>query len=113
MEFGAYVSNVEQGTVLCRVDKVEDRTKNGQWTEVTALTVSDDHLLWWTEHGGGKDEQWQFELHLCKGVARSCRQGRQGRGLDFHSDRFRHVPLGDGGDEVPKLLPMALKERGS
>ena len=32
MEFGAYVSNVKQGAVLCRVDKVEDRTKNGQWT---------------------------------------------------------------------------------
>ena len=48
--------------------------------------------------GGRKDEQWQFELHLCTGVARSCKQGRPGRGLDFHSDRFRHAPLGDLAD---------------
>ncbi|CAE7491514.1 nhaA, partial [Symbiodinium sp. KB8] len=99
IEFGAYdTSNVKQGTVLCRIDKLEDRTKSGQVSEVTVLAVSDDHLLWWMEHGGGKDEEWQCELHLCKGVARTCKQGRRGRGLDFHSDRFRHVPLGDLGD---------------
>ena len=55
IEFGAYDTlNVKQGTVLCRIDKLEDRTKNGQWTEVTVLAVSDDHLLWWMEYGGGK-----------------------------------------------------------
>ena len=42
LEFHAYdVSH----TVLGRVDKIEPRTSEGQWAEMTFLAVSDDHLL--------------------------------------------------------------------
>ena len=80
--------------MLGRLDKIERRTAKGQWAEMTFLSVSDDHLLWWLNSGPGKDANWEFEVHFCKSGERSCRQGRRGRNLDFHTDKFRNVPLG-------------------
>ncbi|CAE7350375.1 unnamed protein product [Symbiodinium microadriaticum] len=84
--------SIEVGTVLGRLDKIE--TAKGQWAEMTFLSVSDDHLLWWLNSGPGKDANWEFEVHFCKSGERSCRQGRRGRNLDFQTDKFRNVPLG-------------------
>ncbi|CAE7944910.1 unnamed protein product, partial [Symbiodinium necroappetens] len=95
LEFHAKdVSHTKQGTVLGRVDKIEPRTSEGQWAEMTFLAVSDDHLLWWLNSGSGKDENWEFEVHFCKSGERSCRKSRRSRALDFHTDKFRNVPLG-------------------
>ena len=84
LEFVTYDSGrVKQGTV---------------WMEITILAASDDHLSWWLSDGGGKDDHWQFELLLCKTTERSCKQSKRGRGMDFHTDRVRTVPMGDLAD---------------
>ena len=100
VEFVTYDSSrVKQGTVLARLDAISEKTSHGMWTEVTFLAVSDEHLSWWLTDGGGKDDHWQFELHFCKGSERSCRQSRRGRIHDFHTDKFRMVPIGDLSDK--------------
>ncbi|CAE7038055.1 unnamed protein product [Symbiodinium sp. CCMP2592] len=99
LEFVAYDSGLtKQGTVLARVDAVSERTGKGQWMEITILATSDDHLSWWLTDGGGKDDHWQFELHLCKTTERSCKQPKRGRGMDFHSDKVRTITIGDLAD---------------
>ena len=100
VEFVTYDSGrVKQGTVLARLDAISEKTSHGMWTEVTFLAVSDEHLSWWLTEGGGKDDHWQFELHFCKGSERSCKQTRRGRSHDFHTDKFRMVPIGDLSDK--------------
>ena len=85
--------------MLARLDAISEKTSHGMWTEVTFLAVSDEHPSWWLTDGGGKDDHWQFELHFCKGSERSCKQTRRGRSHDFHTDKFRMVPIGDLSDK--------------
>ncbi|CAE7731931.1 mmpL11, partial [Symbiodinium sp. CCMP2456] len=75
-------SNAKQGIALCRVDNLEEKSVQGQWCEVSLLAASDEHLLWWLDHGAGRDDNWQCQLHVCKG-----------------SDKFWHIPSGDLADK--------------
>ena len=96
VEFVPYDStHVKQGTVLARFDKVSRRVRTGQWTEVTFLAASDEHL----DSGAGKDDHRQFELHFCSGAQRQCRESKRGRARDFHTDKFRTVLLGELADK--------------
>ncbi|CAE6969390.1 unnamed protein product [Symbiodinium sp. CCMP2592] len=70
IEYCAYdTSHTRQGTVVARIDNVSG------------------------------DENWEYELHVCKAQARQCRQSKRGRGHDFHTDKYRVLTLGDLADE--------------
>ena len=95
VEFACYdTSHCTQGTVLGRVDRLTERTRTGQWAEIAFIAVSDEHLRWWLNHAG-QQEGWQFEVHFCATSQRGCRQSHRGRGMDFHTDRFRVVTIAD------------------
>ena len=81
--------------MLGRVDRLTERTRTGQWAEIAFIAVSDEHLRWWLNHGAGQQEGWQFEVHFCTTSQRGCRQSHRGRGMDFHTDRFRVVTIAD------------------
>ncbi|CAE6967009.1 unnamed protein product [Symbiodinium sp. CCMP2592] len=105
IEYWAYdTSHTRQGTVVARVDNVTEKTAKGQWTEIAILAASDDHLLWWLDHGAGRDENWEYELHVCKAQSRQCRQSKRGRGHDFHTDKYRVLTLGDLADRRPDWI---------
>ena len=100
VEIACYdTSHCRQGTALVRLDRLAERSKRGQWAEASFIAVSDEHLRWWMDSGEGQADAWQFEVHFCPMGQRGCREGKRGRGKDFHADRFRVVTVGDLSDK--------------
>ena len=96
VEIACYdTSHCRQGTALVRLDRLAEKSKRGQWAEASFIAVSDEHLRWWLDSGEGQADAWQFEVHFCPTGQRGCREGKRGRGKDFHTDRFRVVTVGD------------------
>ncbi|CAE7752011.1 unnamed protein product, partial [Symbiodinium microadriaticum] len=96
VEIACYdTSHCRQGTALVRLDRLAEKSKRGQWAEASFIAVNDEHLRWWLDSGEGQADAWQFEVHFCPTGQRGCREGKRGRGKDFHTDRFRVVTVGD------------------
>ena len=112
VEIACYdTSHCRQGTALVRLDRLAEKGTRGQWAEASFIAVSDEHLRWWLDSGEGQADAWQFEVHFCPTGQRGCREGRRGRGKDFHTDRFRVVTVGDlSGKKVDWLKASPSKK---
>ena len=72
-------SHCRQGAVLARLGRLNEKTRDGKWAEVSFIAASDEHLRWWLNTRDGAEDAWQFEVHFCPGPQRSCRRTRRGR----------------------------------